>query len=363
MRIALCSDYFYPKIGGITTHIEGLARALEERGHELVIITKKAKFNDRQHGLNVVRVNSIFKTSRVLDIPQTSELERRIKEFKPDVIHGHHAFSPISLLSISAGKKLGIKTVLTNHSIQFLYDFDYLWKSSSYILFPYREYINNADRIIAVSNAAAKFISHFTSKKVEIIENAINIDEFSPKVKTFDGKSVLFVGRFTYRKGIYILLEAFQKVKQEVKNAHLTLVGSGYFSHIADLLIRTLNLSKNISIAGEVEKEKLVEIYQNSHVFVLPSIYGESFGIVLLEAMASKTPVIASDDGGIKELIKNGKTGIIVKKGDVKELSEKIAELLLDQDLSKKISTTAFREVKKYDWKNVVRKIEAVYKW
>ncbi|MCD6590935.1 MAG: glycosyltransferase family 4 protein [Candidatus Aenigmarchaeota archaeon] len=362
MRIALCSDYFYPKIGGITTHIEGLARALEERGHEVAIITKKAKFDDRQHKLKVIRVNSIFKTSRVLDIPQSSELERRIKEFKPDVIHGHHAFSPISLLSISAGKKLGIKTVLTNHSIQFLYDFDYLWKPSSYVLFPYREYINNADRIIAVSNAAAKFISHFTSKNVEIIGNAINVNEFSPEVKMFDGKSVLFVGRFTYRKGIYILLEAFQKVKQEVENAHLTLVGSGYFSHITDLLIRALNLNKNVSVMEGVKKEKLVEIYQNSHVFVLPSVYGESFGIVLLEAMASKTPIIASDDGGINELIKNEKTGFIVKKGDAGKLSEKIAELLLDQNLSKKISSAAFREVKKYDWKNIVKKLETVYR-
>ncbi|HEX55103.1 MAG: hypothetical protein DRO90_00815 [Candidatus Altiarchaeales archaeon] len=362
MRIALCSDYFYPKIGGITTHIEGLTRALEKRGHEVVIITKKAKFDDRQHGLNVIRVNSIFKTSRVLDIPQTSELEKKIREFKPDVIHGHHAFSPISLLSIFTGKKLGIKTILTNHSIQFLYDFDYLWKPSSYVLFPYREYINSADRIIAVSNAAAKFISHFTSKKIEIIGNAINVDEFSPEVKTFDGKSVLFVGRFTYRKGIHILLEAFQKVKQEVEDAHLTLVGSGYFSSVVDLLIRALNLSKDVSIVEGRKKEKLVEIYQNSHVFVLPSIYGESFGIVLLEAMASKTPVIASDDGGIKELIKNEKTGFIVKKDDVEGLSEKIAELLLDQNLSKKISTFAFKEVKKYDWKNIVKKIESVYK-
>ncbi len=361
MRIALCSDYFYPKIGGITTHIEGLAKALEERGHEVVIITKKAKFNDRQHGLNVIRVNSFFNTSGVLDIPQTSELEKRIKEFKPDVIHGHHAFSPISLLSIAIGKKLGIKTVLTNHSIQFLYDFDYLWKPTSYVLFPYREYINTADRIIAVSKAAAKFISHFTSKKVKIIRNGINVNEFSPKVKLFDGKSVLFVGRFAHRKGIHILLEAFQKVKEEVENAHLTLVGSGYFSSIVSLLVKTLNLSKNVSIVGQVKKEKLIEIYQNSHVFVLPSLYGESFGIVLLEAMASKTPIIASDDGGIKEIIKNRKTGFIVKKGDMEELSEKIIKLLLDQKLSKKISTAAFREVKKYDWKKIVKKIEAVY--
>jgi len=193
--------------------------------------------------------------------------------------------------------------------------------------------------------------------------NAINVNEFSPEVKTFDGKSVLFVGRFTYRKGIHILLEAFQKVKQKIENAHLMLVGSGYFSSIADLLIRALNLSKNVSIIGQVKKEKLIEIYQNSHVFVLPSLYGESFGIVLLEAMASKTPVIASDSGGTKELIKNEKTGFIVKKGDAEELSEKIVELLLDQNLSKKISTAAFREVKKYDWKNIAKKIEAVYRW
>jgi len=79
--------------------------------------------------------------------------------------------------------------------------------------------------------------------------------------------------------------------------------------------------------------------------------------------MASKTPVIASDDGGIKELIKNEKTGFIVKKDNVGELSEKIVELLLDRNLSKKISTAAFREVKKYDWKNTVKKIEAVYEW
>ena len=361
MRIALCSDYFYPKIGGITTHIEGLARALEKRGHEVFIITKKAEFDDKQLGLNVIRLNSILKTSNVLDVPQTSELARKIKELKPDIIHGHHAFSPISLLSISIGRKLGIKTVLTNHSIQFLHDLDYLWKPSSYVLFPYRKYINNADEIIAVSRAAAKFISYFTSKRIEIIGSGINVNEFSPRVKIFDGKSVLFVGRFTYRKGIHILLEAFKKVRQEVKDAHLTLVGSGYFSSIVYLLIKTLNLEKSVSVLENVKREKLIEIYQSSHVFVLPSIYGESFGIVLLEAMASKTPIVASDIGGIKELIKNGKTGFLVRKGDVEKLSEKIVELLLDKKLSKRISISAFNEVKKYDWKNIVEKIEAVY--
>ncbi len=361
MRVVLCSDYFYPKIGGITIHIEGLAKALEKRGHEVFIITKKAKFDDNKLGLNVVRVGTTFSTSSVLDVPRASELAEKIKKLKPDVIHGHHAFSPTSLISVSIGRKLGIKTVLTNHSIQFLYDFDYLWKPASYILYPYRKYINYSDEIIAVSRAAAKFISYFTSKKIRIIGNGINFDEFSLNSKIYDGRSVLFVGRFTYRKGIHILLKAFKNVKNEVRDAHLTLVGGGGFPTLVRTLVKALNLEESVSILENVSKEELIRIYRRSHVFVFPPIYGESFGIVLLEAMASKTPIVATSIGGVKELIRDGETGFLVKKGDTKKLSEKIIELLLDKELSRKIADSAFYEAKKYDWKNIAERIEAVY--
>lgn len=362
MKIAICSDYFYPKVGGITTHIENLAKNLEKRGHEATIITKNARYDDSVHGLNVRRINSLFYTSKTLDIPTTDELEKILKEINPDVIHAHHAFSPVSLLSLSLGKKLGIKTVLTNHSIQFLYDSDYIWKPSSYALFPYRQYIDNADKIIGVSRAATSFISHFTNKEVKIVPNGINVSEFAPEIKEFDGKSILFVGRFVYRKGLHLLLETMREVVKENKEAKLTIAGTGYLGHILKLFVKTLNLQKNVSIKENPEKSKLIELYQKSNVFLMPSIFGESFGIVLLEAMASKTPVVATNQGGIKEVIKHRQTGLLVKKDKIKELTENVTILLNDKELSKKLSSNAYREVKRYDWSKVVKEIEDVYR-
>ncbi len=361
MKIAICSDYFYPKIGGITTHIEGLANSLEKKGHEVIIITKKARFDDTLHGLKVIRINSIFSTSQTLDIPKINELEEILKKIKPDIIHAHHAFSPISLLSISLGRKLGIKTVLTNHSIQFMYDFDYLWAPSSYILFPYRKYINEADSIIAVSNSAKQFISYFTNKEVKVIPNGIYVSEFAQKKKEFDGRSILFVGRFVYRKGLHLLLEAMKNIRKENKEVKLTMVGTGYLYPVLKLLVEALNLQKNVIIKKSLDRNKLIKLYQRSNVFAMPSIFGESFGIVLLEAMAAKTPIVAMNHGGIKEVIIDNETGLLVKNPSPKELAEKITILLNDKKLSKKLSSHAYKKVKEYDWSKIVKKIEKVY--
>lgn len=361
MKIAICSDYFYPKIGGITTHIEDLAKNLEKRGHSVIIITKKAKFDDRSHGLNVIRINSFFRTSNTIDIPQLTELKNAIKKVKPDIIHTHHAFSPISLFSLAIGKKLKIKRILTNHSIQFLYDFDYLWKPSSYLLFPYKQYINDANKIIAVSSAAATFISHFTNKEIEVIPNGIDVKSFAPKTKKFSGKNILFVGRFSYRKGLHLLLESMGFIIKENKEIKLTIVGKGYMKSILKLLIRTLNLQKNVVIKENLNKEELISLYKKSDVFVMPSIFGESFGIVLLEAMASKTPIVATKQGGIKEIIVHNRTGLLIERNRPKKFAESIMNLLNNKKLSKKLSSNAYNEVKKYDWNNIIKKIENIY--
>lgn len=361
MKIALCSDYFYPKIGGITTHIENLARMLKKRGHEVIIITKMSDFNDQAHGLNVVRIKSLFRSSQTLDIPRLDDLEEALRETRLDIIHAHHAFSPISLFSLLIGKRLGIKTVLTNHSIQFLYDFNYLWKPSSLMLFPLKQYINSADRIIAVSRVAATFISHFTDKEVSIIPNGVNIEEFAPHIKKFDGKSILFVGRLVYRKGLHLLLEAMKQVVNEKNNVELTIAGSGYLSPVLKAVVKTSGLHNNIFLREGLRKSELIDLYQRANIFVLPSIFGESFGIVLLEAMASRTPIVATAQGGIREIVNHMETGLLVRKNNVEELARGILILLENKELSERISSNAFREVKKYDWNIIVKRIEEVY--
>lgn len=493
MKVAICSDYFYPIIGGVTTHIENLALNLQKNGHEVIIITKGSKFNgnwtlnwdynknplrdifarngglitskingngsgtysnvgrnqknnggrsksrkslklwpgivsgigfgivsgmgtgigtvreigsgigsgigtrirpenynsnsnnnsisnnnsnpgdineyfkedsskpEYLNGIEIIRLSSFFRATKSLEVPHTRELEDIFRRINPDVIHAHHAFSPVSLFSLSVGKKLGIKSVLTTHSIQFFYDYDYIWMPSSYILFPYRRYINYADKIVAVSNAAASFISHFTNKDVSVIPNGVNVSDIAPKKKDFDGKNLLFVGRFVYRKGLHLLLQAMEDVVKEDNEAKLTIVGKGYFNHIIKILIRALDLQNNVVIREGLAREELIREYQRSNVFLMPSIYGESFGIVLLEAMASKTPIIASNQGGIKEIIKHEQTGLLIERNKVKAMSENILRLLNDKEYSKKLSSNAYRDVKKFDWSKVTKEIEIAY--
>ncbi len=361
MRIALCSDYFYPKLGGITTHIEYLARFLERRGHEVTIITKKGSFNDVKLGLNIVRIQSIFRSTSVLDIPHVDELEYVLRQGRFDVIHAHHAFSPISLFSISIGRKLGIGTVLTNHSIQFMHDFDIMWRPSSYILFPVKCMINNADRIIAVSKVAAKFIKYFTDKDVEVIPNCVDVSEFAVNSKVFDGRSILFVGRLVYRKGLHKLLKMMKYVVKENKEAHLTIAGSGYLTPILKNLIDLLDLQKNVSLKLGPKKSEIISLYHKANVFVMPSIFGESFGIVILEAMASKTPIVATDQGGICEVVKHEETGLIVRNGNEYKMAQYVLELLEDRGFSRKLSENAFHEVRKYDCKEIVDSVEKIY--
>jgi len=360
MRIALCTDYFYPKIGGVTTHVEGLARELVSRGHDVAIFTKSASYDDESLSLQICRVNSFFRTTRTLDVPVLEELESALKSFKPDVIHGHHAFSPVSLFSVYIGKRLGVKTVLTNHSISILYNFDHLWHPSSYLLFPYRQLIGMADEVVAVSKAAATFISHFTDKEARIIPNGINASEFAPERKVYDGKSILFVGRFSYRKGVSFLLEAMREVVDRQTDVRLSIAGAGSAAPL-QLLVRGMGIDGNVRIIPNVERSSLLELYRSSNVFVMPSIFGESFGIVLLEAMASGTPVVATNQGGISEVIKDGINGFIVEKYNLDELAEAILAILHDQKLFERMSGECLASAKSYDWSRIADELESAY--
>jgi len=259
------------------------------------------------------------------------------------------------------GKKLGIRTVLTNHSIQIMYEFEYLWRPSSYILFPYRQYINMADRIIAVSGAAASFISHFTDREVRVIPNGIFVEEFSPDLKVFDGRSVLFVGRFSYRKGIPLLLEVMRRVVDNLPEARLTIAGTGRSGGLLRTIIKALDLHNNIIVEENATRDRLIKLYQRANVFLMPSVFGEAFGVVLLEAMASKTPVVAIKQGGIGEVIRDGVTGFLVNRYDIGTMVEKILTLLKNPDLAREITCKAFEDVQRYDWKRVAREIESVY--
>ncbi|MCD6593524.1 glycosyltransferase family 4 protein [Candidatus Bathyarchaeota archaeon] len=370
MRVALCTDYFYPHIGGVQSHVAGLASELERRGHEVAILTKQLKtdllncFLRVSHG-KIVYIKPIFPLPIIIVPPKPTDIREVIRRGGFEIVHAHHAFTPTSLLSISAAEKLRIPSILTNHTIFIASSAKYVWVPASYILYPYRRYINKACLITAVSRAAAKFIEHFANgKEIIVVPNGVDIELFESVEKNTQPEkpTILYVGRLAYRKGLQVLVRAMPFILKEFPNARLIIAGKGYMDGFIRMLIKTLNLEGNVRMLGFIPDEKLPELYASSSLFVMPSLYCESFGITLLEAMASGRPVIASNVGGIPEVVKDGVTGLLFKRGDAEDLADKIIKVLSDRNLARSLASNAKELVKeRYGWPVIADKMEDLY--
>lgn len=372
MKIALCTDYFYPRIGGISSHIAGLASELERRHHEVVILTKFNKSNKRYSITEkVIYLKPSIPIPVILVPPKIANIREALEQGKFDIVHAHHAFTPTSLLSISAAKKIGIPAVLTNHTIFLAPDQKSLWAPMSYVLYPLRSYINNANSITAVSQIAADFIGHFTKRRrIVVVPNGTDPDRFGSKscianetTNEVSGEHIiLYVGRLVYRKGIHILVKAMPLILRELPDAQLLIAGEGIMENFIKLLIKSLDLEDHVTLLGFVPDEKLPDLYRLSRVFVMPSLYCESFGITLLEAMASRKPVVASNVGGVPEVIEDEVTGLLFKKGDERDLADCVLRILNEHCFALELAERARRSVENnFSWSSIAYKLECLY--
>ncbi|USS40418.1 glycosyltransferase family 4 protein [Thermococcus aggregans] len=371
MKIALVSDWYYPKIGGVASHMHHLAIKLKERGHEVAIVTNNRTTGKEEEleklGIELIKIPGII--SPFLDVNLTyglkssEELNEFLKDF--DVIHSHHAFTPLALKAVKAGRIMGKATLLTTHSISFAHE-SKLWEALGFTLSLFTDYLNYPHQIIAVSKAAKAFIEHFTDVPISVIPNGVEDKRFSParekdKIKAkfgIEGNVVLYVSRMSYRKGPHVLLNAFSKIE----DATLVMVGTGEILSFLKAQAKFLGIEDKVVFMGYVSDDVLPEIFRMADVFVLPSISAEAFGIVVLEAMASGVPVIATNVGGIPEVLKENEAGILVPPGNELELRKAIQKLLEDEELRRWYGNNGRKAVEeKYSWDKVVVGIEKVY--
>jgi glycosyltransferase involved in cell wall biosynthesis len=181
-----------------------------------------------------------------------------------------------------------------------------------------------------------------------------------------DKRVILFVGRLVKQKGVLELTLAVRLVKKKIKNAFLLIVGSGPLEAELRRLIRSLNLEHDSLLYGSVPYEHIQDIYKISDVLVLPSIptksWEEQFGHVLAEAMSTEVPVIASSCGAIPEVVLDGKTGFLVKPGDIFELAQKIVTILKDDELRTELGKNGRKHVtNNYSFDKVVPKLKRLY--
>ena len=371
MRIALVSDWYYPKIGGVASHMHHLALKLREMGHEVAIVTNNRKTGKEEelekNGIELIRIPGMVSPILDVNISYSLKSTRELNEFLSDfdVVHSHHAFTPLALKAAKAGREMGRATVLTTHSISFAHE-SKLWEALGLTFPMFSNYLRYPHKIIAVSKAAKAFIGHFTDTPIEIIPNGVDDKLFTPnwdkeEIKAefgIEDRVVLYVSRMSYRKGPHVLLNAFS----EIEDATLVMVGSGEMLPFLRAQAKFLRIEDRVKFLGYVDGKMLPKIFGMADIFVLPSITAEAFGIVILEAMASGLPVIATDVGGIPEIIKESESGLLVPPGNELELRKAIQKLLLDDNLREWFGSNGRKAVEeRYSWDKVAERIEKTY--
>lgn len=355
MKVLILQEDFPPQaLGGAGGVVASLAREYARLGHEVMVVTavqdKSKAGSFMEGGMRVERFYSSYharwRAWRCLYNPAGARaVEAALKSFKPDVVHAHNVHEHLSYRSLVLAKQSGAKVLLTAHDVQ-AFNYGKLVNYTTYKISPWRQFIEQrfrynpfrnliiryvlrryADRIVAVSAALKDALEANGIGNVEVVRNGMDTNLWSERgseTEAFKQKhrigerAILFSGG-SYLKGAKQLLDAFALVRRQMPDAQLVVVG------------RNAPQGSGVVSAGWVsKKDELRAAYHAAAVVAVPSICFDSFPTINLEAMAAGKPVVATNLGGSREAVEDGKTGYIVDPFDTPLLVEKLADLLAD---------------------------------
>ena len=362
MKICLVSPYDYAYPGGVVSHVKQLANQLTLKGHQVKIIAPVHSVPEgSEHLIAMGRpipfpgVDTVTRIS--LSVWLTARVRKVLKKEQFDVIHLHEPLSPfVPLAVLRESESLNIGTFHAFHGSKHIYRF------TGFLLRPFH---NKLHGHIAVSEPARKFINKSFPADYTIIPNGIDYEHFNKplsKLPQFDdGKiNLLFVGRLEKRKGLPNLLNAYAILKWRYPNLRLIIVGPGTLNFDCHSIISSRNLQDLVFVGG-VSYDELPRYYQTADIFCAPSLGGESFGIVLLEAMAARTPTIASNIDGYREVLTDGKEGLLIEPDNPEDLADGISKLIDDPALRSKMKLAGPKTAVKYRWEVIADQVEEYY--
>ncbi len=365
MKIAQIVCVYPPYRGGIGKSAEDYTKYLKNRGHQAAVFTPFVNTAQSHQDEDINRLRPFLKFGNAAFLPQ---LFFKLNKF--DIVYLHYPFFGASeiIFLLKFFRRNKFKLVIHYHMDTLeLRGLKKLFSLPSTII--RKKLFDLADLIICASFDYIKFsqikdIYKKNFKKFKELPFSVDTDKFIPNKKIKNTKiNITFVGgmdRAHNFKGVDVLLSAFSKIKQ--LNIKLNLIGNG------DLIDGYKQLAKNLDIEDRVnfftdmsDADKIIK-YQNSDIFVLPSINShEAFGIVLLEAMSCGVPVIASSLPGVRKVFENNQQGLLVIPGDVHDLKNKIEELIFDNEKREKMGILGRDLVKnKYSLKLNNKKLENI---
>lgn len=401
-KILICCNVYPPNfIGGAELIAHSQALELKKKGHDVIVFTGDIGEWGKRHsikseiyeGLKVYRVRLISQDYQPEYINFYHEkVENHFKDvlnsFSPDVVHFHNVIG-LSLGLVHIAKQRGIKTVLTLHdNWGFCYkntiiknegeicqDFTRCRECMPYISEEHNSGIpirirqdffkitlKDVDEFISPSQYLAKNynLAGIPEKKMHVIWNGIEVQKFSKISKIPNDRSIrfTFIGYFGKHKGIHVLIDALSYLNNSNRFT-VNLVGKGELMESIKNKVQELGLRDIVSFWGKIDD--IGDAYRGTDVFILPSIWPENQPVTITEAMASKIPVIASNSGGIPELIEDGKTGYLFEAGNPRDLAQKMSEFILHPETIPIFGEAAYNKIVNNTLENQVKKVVQIY--
>ena len=364
MKIAMVSPYDFTWPGGVTAHVTQLARELCRSGHEVQVLAPDSPSRESQDADLHVPLGRSVPLPSGGSIARVSlswwlypKVRALLRKEQFDVIHLHEPMAPIlPLCVLEFSDSVNVGTFHASYARQHLY------RITHPIIKRWQQRLHGN---IAVSPAARRYVNNTFPGDYEIIPNGIDFKHFSTNVAPMpqyqDGKiNILFVGRLEKRKGLRYLLEAYGKLKWDLPNIRLIVVGPGNPDKESYRVMSSQNL-QDLEFVGRVSYDDLSRYYASADIFCSPATGAESFGIVLLEAMSAGKPVVASDIEGFRGVMTHGEQGLLVPKKDSNALAEALGMLARDPELRRKLGGNGNRLAEEYRWEVVAGRVEAYY--
>jgi len=376
VRIALLSPYSWTYPGGVTRHIEALASELTDGGHEARIVApfdpddalarrlhRGARPQQRstpEGFISLGRTIGVPANGAVSNMALTPNavlaLRRELRDGGYDILHIHEPVVP--MLSWDALCSTRLPLVGTFHT----YSENVLTNGLAAGPLGGRRRMNHLHARIAVSEAAAWTARRFFGGRYRIIPNGVHLPDPVDLGVAEAGEHadagplrILFVGQAVERKGLPVLLRAFEALREELP-ATLTLVGASA-QEVAHMMLD----DRGVHALGKVSEERKLAELARADVVCAPSLHGESFGMVLTEAFAAATPVLASDIPGYRDVLRDGQDGLLVPPGDALALAEALRTLALDPPLRARMARAARERAERFAWPHVAAEVLDCY--
>ncbi len=352
--------------GGVQEVVLALQSGIEARGHEAYIITPQPRDLKASVPRHILFVGGSvpFRAARTQgDISASrdmSGLDALLAREKFDILHFHEPWNP--MLSLQIMMRSDAIHIATFHAAM---SERRTSRTVEKVITPYtKTLLNYVDVMTAVSNTATNYVRTLTNRKIHIIGNGIDLSKYKPADQPPEPsvhKTIFYVGRLEKRKGLRYLLEAFALLHRVHPDFRLTIAGDGPERKRLEEFVKD-NKIKHVTFLGYIDEPTKLRWLREANIFCSPALYGESFGIVLLEAMASGCVVVAGNNTGYEGVMKGRGQLSLVNPKDTVEFARRLALLARDEVLREAWRDWARTEVARYNYDKIVDQYVMLYK-